>query len=100
MGRRGAEGGVKGDISWIIASGTRLNVTAAFALCVGARAPAAPLTSDLVQGIIQLARDERLPRFYILAAIPPAGVAGVKDLLRAGLGCLALRITLSELSVV
>jgi hypothetical protein len=56
--RRGAECGIEGNIGGVVAGRARLDVAAAFALGVRARAPPATLTGHLVYWVIELAWNE------------------------------------------
>ncbi len=86
-GGGGAEGGVEGDVVGLAVGGAGLDVAAALALGVGARAAPGVLAGQLVERGVELARVEGLADLDLLAAVPPVGVLVVENrLLRRGLG--------------
>ena len=79
---RGTECGVEGNICRVFPGWPRLDVAAALAVRVRARATAALLARDFVYGIIEFARGKRFTRPDFLPSIPPMGIAGIENLLR------------------
>lgn len=101
VGGGSADGGVKGDIAQIVAGRARLDIAATLAL--GTRAGAAPAAAarDLVKRVGQLLRRKGfLGRVDLLAPVPPARVAGIEDILRAGFCRLVLRLGLADLGAI
>ena len=82
-GRRGAQRSVEGQVLGLALGGAGLDVAAVFAVGVGARAPPRALAVQPVQGGIELAGGEGFAGLYFLAAVPPVGVADVKNTLRS-----------------
>ena len=80
-GGGGAHGGVKGQVIGAPVGGARLDVAAALALGVGARAAPGALAIQLIQGGVQLARGKGAADLDLLAPIPPIGIARLEDVL-------------------
>lgn len=72
MGRGGAEGGVEGQIADLVPLGqARLDVAAAFTVCLGARAAAGLLPRQAVELGVQAARSKLLGAVDLLPTLPP-----------------------------
>ena len=84
--RRGAEGGVEGQVVRLAVRGPGLNVTATFAIGAGAASLAALIAGKLVERGVETARGELLGGLDLLAALPPVSVACLRGLLGGGLG--------------
>jgi hypothetical protein len=74
--------GIESDIICLALRWARLDVPAALALGVGARAAATAAAAYLIQRGIQLARIEGITNFNLFTPIPPVSVARIENALR------------------
>ena len=91
-GGSGAQGGVEGDVVGAVAGGAGLNITAALAVRMCARAAAGLAARQLIERGIQAARLEFASGFDFLPAFPPIRVLrAIEDVLRRGLSRVQVR---------
>ena len=96
-----ADGGVKGNVAQVVTGRARLDIAAAFAFGTRAGAASAAPARDLIEGVGQLLRRKGfLGGVDFLAPVPPARIASVEYILRAGLGRLVLRLGLADLCII
>jgi len=81
MRGRSPDGSIESDIRGLTIGGAGLNVTAAFAFCLGARTTPRLAASEPVYGGVYIAGRKYFPGFCFFAAFPPVGITGIENIL-------------------
>jgi hypothetical protein len=82
----GAQRGVEGQVVGLAIGRASLDIAPALALGVRAAATPAIAARDMVERVLDFARQESRPDLDLLAAIPPVGRKLVEDILPGRLG--------------
>lgn len=90
---RSTDGSIEGQVISLTVGRAGLDIAPAFAIGMGAGAPASSLTVQLVQVGIQVARPEGFSDLDFLSPIPPISIPYIKD-------ALACRLTLVQIPLV